>query len=168
VKRKRRGPDRGTPEQQLRRAVLAGGGDPRLTEYPLGLLLAREFINDEQHNAGLHYAGLYRACIGGGKLRQPVGPRDMSPEADLAVQGRFEEATGALLDAGKRAKAQVDNVAVFEFFPQWITGWRLGVDYRDPDDDRGNLLLGLTALAQWREKGKKDPPERVDPTLGVC
>jgi hypothetical protein len=82
----------------------------------------------------------------------------MSPEADLAVQERFEEATGALLDAGKRAKAQVDNVAVFEFFPQWITGWRLGVDYRDPDDDRGNLLLGLTALAQWREKGKKRTP----------
>jgi hypothetical protein len=84
----------------------------------------------------------------------------MTPEADMAVEGRFYEALGALLDAGKRAKTQVDSVAVFEVVPQWVTGRLPGVASRDPDDDRGNLLLGLTALAQWREKGKREPPER--------
>jgi hypothetical protein len=33
--------DRGTPELRAHRERLAAGGDPALTEYPLGLLLAR-------------------------------------------------------------------------------------------------------------------------------
>ena len=154
MKRRRRGPDRGTPEQQLRRAVLAGGGDPRFTEYPLGLLLVRRQITDEQHNAGLHYAGLYRACIGGG-LRQPVGPREMSDEADLAVQSRFTEAAGVLRDCGTAIKSLIDDLAVFESFPWWFSGAMVGAE-----DCRVDTRIGLQALADWKDRGKREPPER--------
>ena len=148
-KRRRRGPDRGTPEQQLRKAVLAGGGAPRLTEYPLGCLLARRPIRDDQHNAGLHYAGLYRACIGGG-LRQPGGPREISEEAELAVHQRFDESQSALKNCGKTIKNRIDDICVFEKSPTWLTAAIAG-----GEKQKLHIQIGLQALADWKEKGKK-------------
>ena len=56
--------DPGTPELLARRARLAAGGDPSLTESPLGILLARGLIGREQHDSGRHYASLYRQSVG--------------------------------------------------------------------------------------------------------
>jgi hypothetical protein len=56
--------DRGTPETQSFRRKLAAGGDPTLTEYPLGLLRLRALIDGDQHEAGCRYAYLYRQAIG--------------------------------------------------------------------------------------------------------
>ena len=39
--------DRGTPEAQARRALLAGSADPALSESPLGVMLARGLIARE-------------------------------------------------------------------------------------------------------------------------
>ncbi|MGH6932505.1 MAG: hypothetical protein ACREEE_08735, partial [Dongiaceae bacterium] len=57
--------DLGTPEARARRERMAAGADPALTEYPLGLLLARQLISDEQHEAGCYYGFLYGQAIGG-------------------------------------------------------------------------------------------------------
>src|SRR5215470_11916653 len=56
--------DRGTPELRAHRERLAAGGDPALTEYPLGLLLTRGLVSREQHEAGCYYAFLYGRSIG--------------------------------------------------------------------------------------------------------
>src|SRR3972149_2713330 len=58
------GETRGGAEAQARRARRAGGPDPALSEYPLGLMLARRLVSAEQHEAGCHYAFLYGRTIG--------------------------------------------------------------------------------------------------------
>ena len=63
-RKERSASDRGTPEIQSYRRKLAAGGDPTFTEYPLGLLRSRELIDGDQHEAGCHYAHLYRQAVG--------------------------------------------------------------------------------------------------------
>ena len=93
----RPGDDHGTPELQARRLSLADGADPVMTEYPLGLLLARALVDQMQHDAGCYYAYLYRRAIGHTQLsctflyRAIMG--DQGPFADLpdeAAQAQLE------------------------------------------------------------------------------
>jgi hypothetical protein len=77
----------------------------------------------------------------------------MSDEADLAVQSRFEEATGVLRNCGK--KNLIDNLAVFESFPWWFSWAMVGAE-----DCRVDTRIGLQALADWKDRGKREPPER--------
>jgi hypothetical protein len=162
-RRRRRGTKRtpeidlGTPEARAHKVALVGPADPALAEYPLGVLLARGILTPEQHDAGCHYAYLagrvlgrtkpYRADLGGG------GGEELGEGALAAVERRWHEAVRALLDAGRRAKDAVDNVAIFERLPGWLVRSqpRLG-------DDRERLALvhGLEALAAWR-RGRARP-----------
>ena len=90
--------DLGTPEVLARRARLAAGGDPTLTESPLGVMLARGLIGQEQHDAGRYYASLYRQAVGRTQLScdrhysQMIadGGREDRPR-DEAAQARLEE-----------------------------------------------------------------------------
>ncbi len=50
--RRRRFRDGPTPELKSLREWYAGDGDPALTTYPLGILLANEAISEDQHRAG--------------------------------------------------------------------------------------------------------------------
>jgi hypothetical protein len=98
--------DRGTAELQAHRTRLAAGGDPALTEYPLGLSLARGLISREQHEAGCYYAFLYGRAIGRtqvncsyllGGLAEGYADRHDLTEADLArLQSLFRKGKGAL------------------------------------------------------------------------
>ncbi len=98
--------DRGTAELQAHRARLAAGGDPALTDYPLGLLLARGLVSREQHEAGCYYAFLYGRTIGRtqvncsylfGALAAGYADRHDLTEADLAkIQSLFRKGKGAL------------------------------------------------------------------------
>jgi hypothetical protein len=98
--------DRGTPELQAHRARLAAGGNPTLTEYPLGLLLARGLVSREQHEAGCYYAFLYGRAVGRtqvdcsyllGALAAGYADRRDLPEAELAmIQSLFRRGKGAL------------------------------------------------------------------------
>ncbi len=49
---RRRFRDGPTPELKSLRDWYAGDGDPNLTTYPLGILLANGAISDDQHRAG--------------------------------------------------------------------------------------------------------------------
>ena len=93
--------DRGTPELRAHRERLAAGGDPALSEYPLGLLLARGLVSREQHEAGCYYAFLYGRSIGRTQVNcsylfgaQAAGYADRHDltEADLAkLQSLFRQ-----------------------------------------------------------------------------
>ena len=54
-------PDRGTPECQARRLALVGSVGDQRAEYPLGVLLARGAITQDQHDAA--YAAKRTALI---------------------------------------------------------------------------------------------------------
>jgi len=43
--------DKGTPENQLRRLSLVGGGNPTLSSTPFDIMYARGIVNPEQYNA---------------------------------------------------------------------------------------------------------------------
>src|SRR5690606_24113038 len=89
--------DPGTEELRIKRAALIGpvpdGVKPpamELASYPLGIMLARGIIGQDQHNAGLQYASLYARAIG--RYRDcGIEPQGSEPPADEAL-----EATEAL------------------------------------------------------------------------
>lgn len=61
-----RGPKRDEGTRQLRRirAWFAQGGNPELTTYPLGILLANDQITEAQHRAACRYAWLHTMVFG--------------------------------------------------------------------------------------------------------
>lgn len=115
--------DGGTPEAQARRAALAGGGDPALTEHPLGLMLARGLISPEQHEAGIYYAGLYVRAVG--RTALSVAPlyrrllaeegrgREIDEESQRRIEALYRQGKNRLLAAGRRIAAAVEDLAVF-------------------------------------------------------
>lgn len=60
----RRGPDRGTPENQTKREWLSQSGDPARATYPLGVMLVNDIIGQSLHDTGCRYAWLHRVVHG--------------------------------------------------------------------------------------------------------
>lgn len=146
-KSRREGPDYGTPELQAKRAKLAKGGDPALTEYPLGILLARGRIDRDQHQAGCMYAYLYGKAVGRTVelgTGEPVGG-EMDEETASKLRARYLDCKNLLLRHGRRVADAVDNVAVYRRLPRWFWTTR-----PRPSDQRDYeaLTTGLTALAE--------------------
>jgi len=122
--------DKGTPEQQARRLGLAAGADPAMTEYPLGVLLARRLISADQHEAGCYYAYLYSRVIGGshvscGFLYQQVAsvwarPEAVSEETQAKIQSLFRLGKNRLLAAGRRVCDATENIIVFGRMPRFL------------------------------------------------
>jgi hypothetical protein len=122
--------DKGTPELQARRVRLAAGGDPALTEYPLGLMLARGLATDEQHEAGCYYAFLYGRTIGRtqinyNQLYQRIAAafteeQDLSEEARVRIESLFRHGKNRLLAAGRRVCDATENLVVFGRSPRFL------------------------------------------------
>jgi hypothetical protein len=152
-------PDQGTPEVQARRATLAAGGDPALTEYPLGLLLARGVIGAEQHEAGCYYAFLYGRAVGRTQVsceRQygrmmaegALDRRLLSDEAQAQIEALFRRGKNRLLAAGRRVCDATENVVVFGRIPRFLdgSGWSNAAIRRSDLIERDAVLAGLDAL----------------------
>ncbi len=139
------GPDRGTPEQQVRRAALVGDAKSELASYPLGVLLARQIISQDQHNAGCDYARLYRLVIGRTSSGSTGGSEATDEDVERA-QSQFDVLRKALVAAGRRQQDAVVNVAVFERLPGWLVRARTGVVRPSDGREAEALLMGLTAL----------------------
>jgi hypothetical protein len=115
--------DGGTPEIQARRAALAAGGDPVLTEHPLGVMLARGLISREQHEAGSYYAGLYARAVGRTALSaaplyrrllaEEGRGREIDEESQRRIEALYRQGKNHLLAAGRRIAAAVEDLAVF-------------------------------------------------------
>lgn len=115
--------DYGTPELIAKRRALIGEGALELAEYPLGVMLARGIIDQEQHNGGVYYAWLYGRVIGRTKVKGVLGDNFGEPEDgpfQAKIQASFRECKDAILRAGRRATDAFENVAVFEREPYWL------------------------------------------------
>jgi len=150
--------DRGTPELQAYRERLAAGGDPALTEYPLGLLLARGLVSREQHEAGCHYAFLYGRSIGRtqvncsylfGAQASGYADRHELTEAELAkLQALFRRGKNRLLAAGRRVCDATENLAVFGRSPRFLDASRRRPQsaWRADEAELAAVRLGLDVL----------------------
>jgi hypothetical protein len=144
--------DCGTAELQAKRQALVGGGDPTLSAHPLGVLRARQVIDDDLVAAGIRYAFLFGKVFGRTKIvahyaDSLVGSRDVT-ELNDDDAARFESALRdcwrGIAPLGPKAKRLLDDVAVYERFPAWaLTG---GVSDADRDDCR-QLVAALRVLA---------------------
>jgi hypothetical protein len=115
--------DQGTPEQQARRQAIAGGGDPALSEHPLGIMLARDLISREQYEAGCQYATLYFQTVAPTTISVAAHYRRMLAEGGGAaeigeedlqrLQALFRLGKNRLLAAGRRVSIATENIAVF-------------------------------------------------------
>jgi hypothetical protein len=155
----RPGRDHGTPELQARRTSLAAGADPAMTEYPLGLLLARAVVDRAQHDSGCQYAYLYQRAVGRTHLscaflyRAIMGEHGFYPEPpDEAAQARLERLyrTGKnrLLAAGRRICDATENVVVFQRTPAALDGPRRRMNrlLQENSGELANVLAGLDVL----------------------
>jgi hypothetical protein len=158
--------DLGTPEQQARRALLAASGDPALSEYPLGLMLARGLIGREQHEAGCRYGFLYGRVIGKGqvscagiydRLAADMRPdRPMaSEESEARDQVLFRLGKNQLLAAGRRVCDATENIVVFGRLARFldIHGRRGAAARRGDTAELAAVLAGLDALVACYSRG---------------
>ncbi len=126
--------DCGTPEIQARRRKLAQGGDPALSEYPLGLLLGRALVSEDQHWAGCRYGMLYRLSVGRtqvtyNRLYAALAGGGAAPDGfeatDLAeAREKFLAAKRHLLQAGAISARTVEDLAVFHAWPEFLDATR--------------------------------------------
>ncbi len=135
-RRSRKPPDRGTPEQQLRRARLAGeGGDTNRVAVPLDVYLQRKIITPGQPEAGLIYSVLYGIFCGRTTAKSSlldeldrswsVRPNDEQENIETA----YREAAAAIQP---HCKPAVDDVCCYHHF--------IGIDrFRES-------LMGATAF----------------------
>ena len=150
--------DRGTPELQAYRERLAAGGDPALTEYPLGLLLTRGLVSREQHEAGCYYAFLYGRSIGRTQVNcsylfgaQAAGYADRHDltETELAkIQSLFRQGKNQLLAAGRRVCDATENLIVFGRLPRFLDAGsrRPQSAWRADETELTAVCLGLDVL----------------------
>ena len=147
-----------TPEMLKRRAELAQGGDPVLTSSPLGCCKARALIGNGDYFAGIKYAILYKRL-----LDRPIHPKSVNldgrRQGPLIVEERVEvehektyrEANKALGSAGPKAYQTVQDIAVFEHWPAFLTEGMTRHQMDSGEVRSGELEAlqdGLDALAQ--------------------
>lgn len=156
--------DQGTPELQARRRLLAAGGDPALTEHPLGVMLARGLISPEQHEAGCYYAMLYSRAVARPELSvaalyrrlmaESGRGREIEEEALERIQALYRLGKNRLLAAGRRVSAATENIAVFGR-PARFLGRRAGLPLKRGADfaELEAVLDGLSALVACYGRG---------------
>jgi len=158
--------DGGTPEVQARRALLASGGDPALTEHPLGIMLARGLISGEEHEAGCYYAMLYAKAVARTHLSTAHIYQRMLAESGRAttlddksqehVERLFRQGKNRLLAAGRRISEATENVAVFGRSARFLdrsrpADLRRGADFAEFQA----VLEGLAVLSACYGRGAR-------------
>ncbi len=142
-----------TPEQERRRLILTGPGAPAAwAEYPLGVLRARGWLTERQHDAGCRYAWLFRVAIGGERLaasnltgRSFTGPEQRS-EAWIAARTRdYGRARDLLQGLASQTRHLVEDVSIYQRLPSFCLERR----YLRGRERRmlARLQLGLDHLA---------------------
>ena len=136
----RYGRDRGTKEIQSLREWYAGAGDPVLTSYPLGILLANAAITEPQHVAGCEYAWLHWAVFGRTSLAAvslEFMDHGRAVEIDRDEEERRLDVIHAQFVACRRHRRLLDNLVIFERIPRWMRP----VDPRPADVTDAQLFL---------------------------
>ncbi len=121
---RRRFRDGPTPELKSLRTWYAGDGDPNLTTYPLGILLANEAISEDQHRAGCQYAWLHwrvfgRPSVAAARFEfmdRTVGIEREHRNEERKLKAVYEE----LRRHPARYRRTLDGIAVYERMPRWM------------------------------------------------
>ena len=114
-----------TKVQSIRQWYVPGSGDPALSAYPLGVLLANGDINEREHAAACNYAWLHQAIFGRHSLAAiswEYRSRGRNTERDREVEERKLREIHEILrnHAPRRCRAALDNLAIYERLPRWM------------------------------------------------
>ena len=119
--------DEGTPELQARRRWYAQQGDPVLTTYPLGILLANEAISEQEHRAACRYAWLNQIVYGRKSVAAsryddaPRGMDDSENERWVAARKSDLRRVWEILGGDARmVRTVLDNIVVYERTPRFL------------------------------------------------
>ena len=156
--------DSGTPELQARRSALVGAGDPVLAEYPLGIMLARDLISAEEHEAGCYYATLYAKAVARTSLSCAHIYRRMLAESGRAqelddksqehIERLFRHGKNRLLAAGRRVSEATENLAVFGRSARFLDRRQTAQLRRGADHGEFHAVLnGLAVLVACYGRG---------------
>ena len=141
--------DCGTPELIKRRAESVKGGDPALSEHPLGILYVRGYLNpkDQKQSANMYYAGQRFGAIWGMVFKPPYAQSNLSPYMPGGSGGEWSEATLAAAAAKLREIRKVMmNRRTYDALVNCVIYRRLPP--RDPTfESLGELRLALCRLA---------------------
>lgn len=159
----RKGVDRGTPELQERRSVLAPSGDPTRTSYPLGVLWNNGQISDDEHRAGCKLAWLHCIVHGRGSLAAvrygetwggiDVDPDDPKHHEWLAgIEAELDSAIAGLDACSRSHRDIVKGIVVYERPPRWLVGHiPTRADVREGEKFREGMKA-LVAVLGYRKK----------------
>lgn len=153
--------DKGTNELQDRRNYLAGKGDPTLTTFPLGILLANSTITEEEYRAGCRFAWLHAVVIGSHSLAAVEFERthgrslkELDEDREKKIQALWRESLGSL--PSRRTRDELVSLCIYERTARFMRP----VIPVIKDIVQGNTIkAGLKILA--REYGFLDSKRRV-------
>jgi hypothetical protein len=135
---------RNIPESQKHLTVTSNGS------CPLDALKARGMISEEAHMAASYYAALRKmafgkACPSAIDLNASGGSADEYEHEKAAErQRRYKDAAAAMQRASRHAFDAVENLVVFERWPDWMFG--RGSRH---NKFRHQFGLGMAALLAW-------------------
>lgn len=142
--------DLGTDELRLKRIIIAGENS-EYASYPLGAMLRRKLITQDQHNAGDQYATLWARFTGRFEDAgvQPNGTQEPTEETQIAVEKQYRACKAALLACGRRVADSVENAAVYRRYPRWLFAASRNEGKRKAcERDRQALVTGLESLVR--------------------
>jgi hypothetical protein len=156
--------DSGTPELQARRLALVGLNDPALAEYPLGIMLARELISGEEHEAGCYYAMLYARAVARTNLSCAHLYRRMLAESGRStglddksqehIERLFRQGKNRLLAASRLVTEATENLVVFGRPARFLDSRRTGELRRGADFTEYQAVMeGLAVLVACYGRG---------------
>jgi hypothetical protein len=156
--------DHGPPEVVQKRMLDAGKGDPALTSYPLGLLLANGVIEQPEHDGGCLFALHHSIAFGKPTITAARMENVSRGTSDWEDEGRvvrsktlYRGAEIALKHHSEAYFVAVRSAAIYEQRPSW-TEVRVP-DYRQIREAFA-LLDGLKVLAV--EFGKRRGPPKLE------
>ncbi len=133
-------PDKGTAELQVKRAVLAAGGDPAATTRWLDLLTAWGLISPRQQQAGADYARLRAKVFGtvsGGLKAARLDPEEIrGPAQDpseallTSAKRRYDRATRRLRSVSRQMETEVKELVLYDRPPLIAMSYAAGMGQR--------------------------------------
>lgn len=139
---------------------MAGKGNPDLTEYPLGVLLANGAIDDSHHRAACEFAWLYHVTLGRSSVASTNydgikrgGGNGWDDDALQRFEGKLNNVMAAVKAISRQHYDALLNVAVYERTPRWMAPGHFRTESDVVDGRR--LSEALTAVAAALGHGRR-------------
>lgn len=101
------------------RKLLTGFENDQRASYPLGVMLARNIIDQAAHDAALHYAHVFQKATG--RWQSHEGGISLGTGSkDAEAMKEWHRLVTKLLSHSRSIKDAVDNLSIFNRFPRWL------------------------------------------------